>query len=876
MHGADNNSRPAPLDREALARSASHSAGVGRRLLLAFVGISGFAVLAAAAAIYAFLTNQEAFDRVTEEKMPAAIAALELSRQSERIVAAAPALLTVQAPQQHEQLSVDINSEVTRLQQLVDDLQAYERNQGIQVDATGNRRLLGLVEEIHTNLGALDTLVEQRLNITRQKKRLVQALINTHAETDRLLEPWLQTTEAGISGYQAELAASTDPGNSTAATGVELATAISTFRVLQQVQATTASINDQLLQLGSVESQDRLQVAEFRLNRSLRDARQLSQQLHPKLQALLNARINEYSALAQGDGSLTTNRKMELELLAPAERLLGKNAELSRVLTRSVDTLVSASQEQINQARAHARLVETVSISVLLTVVGLSLISSALIVWRYVRRNLVNRLTRLSNHMLAIAAGNLDVHIDDQGDDEIADMARALKVFRDTAVEVRETNLRELREARRRLADAIDSISEGFALFDSEDRLILHNQRFVDMFPGLEEIVVQGAGFEEIVRSDAYRALLTQAPEQEEETIAERIRRHRKPEAPFLQRYRNGRWIRISERETSSEGTVAVYADVTDVKRTEEIADEARLEAETALMELKKAQNSLVQAEKLAQLGQLVAGIAHELKNPLNFVKNFAEVSQELLEELSQTLRDTGAKQADEDTSAEIAELLDTLNSNLGRIQEHGMRADGIIKSMLAHSRGGSRDWQRVNINRLVEESINLAYHGARATDAGFDLALESDLDENIVEIEVIPQDISRVLLNLLSNSFDAVRKRATEAGDPSYRPQVSVSTAGRSNSIEIVVRDNGSGMSPEIRDKVFTPFFTTKPAGQGTGLGLSLSYDIIHHEHGGQIEIRSENNAGTEMIVRLPRQPQNRRVTEPEAPASEVMETES
>jgi len=276
-------------------------------------------------------------------------------------------------------------------------------------------------------------------------------------------------------------------------------------------------------------------------------------------------------------------------------------------------------------------------------------------------------------------------------------------------------------------------------------------------------------------------------------------------------------------------------------------------ELRAAHEELKATQASLIHAEKMASLGQLTAGIAHEIKNPLNFVNNFAILSVELLDELKQTAR-PAINALGSDKRAEIDEVIDMLTGNLEKIAEHGRRADGIVKSMLAHSRGGSGERQSIDLNALLDEALNLAYHGARAQDHDFNITLEREFDRSIVPVEVVPQDISRVLLNLFGNGFYAADKRRREAADAGFRPVLKVTTRDLGNEVEIRVRDNGTGIPPEFRDRLFEPFFTTKPTGEGTGLGLSISYDIVTRQHGGTITVDSVAGEFTEFTVRLPR----------------------
>jgi signal transduction histidine kinase len=278
-----------------------------------------------------------------------------------------------------------------------------------------------------------------------------------------------------------------------------------------------------------------------------------------------------------------------------------------------------------------------------------------------------------------------------------------------------------------------------------------------------------------------------------------------------------------------------------------------RTAAETALMDLRRAQAQLVQSEKMASLGQLTAGIAHEIKNPLNFVNNFASLSVDLLDELKQTAA-PGLATLDNARRAEVDDLATTLASNLDKINEHGRRADGIVRGMLEHSRGGSGERRQVELNALVEEALNLAYHGARAQDQSFNVTLQRDFGEGIAPITLAPQDVTRVLLNLYSNGFYAARERQRIESTPDFEPTLKVSTRDLDGAAEIRVRDNGSGIPSEIKDRLFQPFFTTKPPGDGTGLGLSMSYEIITQQHGGSIAVDSKVGEYSEFTVRLPR----------------------
>jgi len=270
-----------------------------------------------------------------------------------------------------------------------------------------------------------------------------------------------------------------------------------------------------------------------------------------------------------------------------------------------------------------------------------------------------------------------------------------------------------------------------------------------------------------------------------------------------------------------------------------------------SLDELRTAQDRLVQTEKLASLGQLTAGIAHEIKNPLNFVNNFAALSAELTDELNDVLKPAAI--ADK-IRAEVDELTGLLKDNLQKVVQHGQRADSIVKNMLLHSREGSGEHRPTDINALVDESLNLAYHGARAERPDFNVTLRRDFDASAGMLEVFPQEITRVFLNLVSNGFYAVSKRKIEAGDSGFDPALSAATRNLGDAVEVRIRDNGTGIPPEVKDKMFNPFFTTKPAGEGTGLGLSMSHDIIVKQHGGTIDVDTEPGQFTEFRIVLPR----------------------
>jgi two-component system NtrC family sensor kinase len=417
----------------------------------------------------------------------------------------------------------------------------------------------------------------------------------------------------------------------------------------------------------------------------------------------------------------------------------------------------------------------------------------------------------------------------------------------------------ELAQRQAELRVTFENMGDGVAMFDETRSLVAWNRKFQDMLDGPDAVMEEHLTVEDYIRYLTDRGEF--GPEADPVAQLDRLRSIGTQPASFERTRPNGRIIELRVNPVEGGGFVLIYADITARKRAEseiaaarDAAEEAARTIETAYRELKVAQANLIQAEKMASLGQLTAGIAHEIKNPLNFVNNFANLSLELLGELKE-IAAPALTALDEAKRAEADEVIALLTSNLAKITEHGQRADGIVRSMLEHSRGSAGERRSVDANALVEDALNLAYHGARAQDQSFNITLEREFAAGLAPVTLTPQDITRVLLNLVSNGFYAVRKRCDAAGG-GFEPTLTVTTRELGDAVEIRVRDNGIGIPAEIKDKLFQPFFTTKPTGEGTGLGLSISYDIVTNQHGGTITVDSEPGSFTEFIVTLPREP--------------------
>ena len=546
----------------------------------------------------------------------------------------------------------------------------------------------------------------------------------------------------------------------------------------------------------------------------------------------------------------------------------------------------------------------------LVEAVVLSLLSSIMIVWLYVGRSIVSRLTALSRSMLAIAEGNLATNVPTGGSDEIAEMGGVVEILRKNTLERNEL-LTERAQAADRLEKQVEKRTMELAQSVEELRALGEVSQAVNSTIDLQTVLstiifkaVQLSGteagtiyaFDEARQEFQLRAsygmdevlvaaikdrnvrmgetLISQAAmrrspvqvadiRQDVSSVLDIIRRagfrallavpllgsNRIVGALVVRRKEPGEFPQSTVNLLQTFGAQSVLA-IQNAHLFDEVQARTR-ELGKSLEGLRTTQDRLIQTEKLASLGQLTAGIAHEIKNPLNFVNNFSSISAELVDELQEVL--AGAN-LDNRLRAQISEIADTLQGNLHRVVQHGKRADSIVRNMLLHSRRGSGERQPADINAVVEESLNLAFHGARAEKQDFNITLESFFDPTAGEVDLFPQEITRVLLNLISNGFYAVTKRKLEANVADYEPTLAAITRNLGDSVEIRIRDNGMGIPAEVREKMFDPFFTTKPPGEGTGLGLSLSYDIVVKQHAGSIDVDTQPGEFTEFRIVLPR----------------------
>ncbi|MFQ5937586.1 MAG: PAS-domain containing protein, partial [Acidiferrobacterales bacterium] len=542
---------------------------VRARLLAAFFGISAFAVFSAIAAMYAFFEVGESLERITQRRVPSALTSQQLASHAEEMVAVAPAVLKVTTTEQYEGLSKKVTADVDRLNKLLAELKRSE------IEPAALHSIEPLVKWLGINLINLNTIAYNNLTLIEQKTELLGELSDTHTQVQDLMTSGILALEIEVSRLNKTIG---DPGLSSDARTVALAKvsqSIVSLLPLRKVQLEALAINDTLLNAASAETRSDLRDIAAPLDGSLDTLETLVTGLDPRLRQTLSTSVDKFRAFTKGRNSILLLRERQLENI-DVEQQLREQADVSRQLTEAVERLIAAAKQDIIRANNEVLSVQRVGAAILITVVALSLISSTLIVWLYVGRNLIARLSALSNSMLAIAGGNLKASLPPSGNDEIGRMAEALTVFRDTAVEVEEGHLREIAAARQRLLDAIESVSDGFALYDPDDRLVLCNSRYRNvLYPGSDVNVTPGITFEAIIRNAAERGLIRDAEGRIDAWVAERLERHHSPSESHVQRRGDGSWMRITEHKTQDGSTVAVYTDITELMRREAALAEA-------------------------------------------------------------------------------------------------------------------------------------------------------------------------------------------------------------------------------------------------------------------------------------------------------------
>ena len=690
------------------------------QLYLALGSAVALTLAAALVGWFSFNNLGEAQSRVNEDSVPELTAAFKVAQSTAALTDAAPRLASANSPQDLAAISTSVSASHDDLSEELSKLRGGDEHTAV---------FLGIEADIDNLLSNIDGIKEQRtthFQLASRSDFLRQELAEVREALDELLvsevddqlfftmtgyrtleEPPVPVeehfSESQLARYR--LLADLHSQSDSSTLLLESAFSISQAALLEPLEESFESSSGEIL---------RIQTA--------MDDSELRDSLNPLLDQLLT--------LGLGDQGVFATLSEALRLEESQELLAAENRGISVALVSQVDGLVEVANARAAEATLASEEATFTGQVLLLTISTISVGGAILIAWLFVGRSLLRRLATLSAWMRRMASGDLEARVEMKGRDEVANMAAALEVFRQHALEVQRLNL------------------------------------------------------------------------------------------------------------------------------VEELANELQgknVQLESALSDLSRAQDQIVMREKLAALGELTAGVAHEIRNPLNFVKNFSEVSAELLEELHEVLDEAGGS-IPQNKRDEIQDISTDLSSNLERIGSHTARANRIVHDMLMMGRD-TAEWQVVDINNLVDEYSRLAFHSARATDPDFQLDLQVSLGESVGQLEAIPQDLGRVFLNIVNNAgyaTDEKRKEILRTGGSGYMPTVWLATTRDEENITIQIRDNANGMPPDVVEKIFNPFFTTKPTGQGTGLGLAISNDIIR-EHGGSITVESSPGEGTEMKVLLP-----------------------
>ena len=545
-------------------RKKTKALGVRGRLFLAFLSISMFSLVAAFSGLYSLSQVGGALNKITQQRVPEALTWLELSRKVETVVRAAPALLNVKTEGARIKVSEEISRQIKDLEPLLERIIHSETENDLSPD------VIRFASAVSRNLESLNELVKKRLSIVSQQEKLLRELAQANNVAQRILSPSERILGAQIADWYRIGEIEDDKQLS----GDQLKLAKSIIDLIPQQRASLLvdTIHTNLLKITDAATAEQIDVLIFPLRKSLQELTGVSQAVSPRTKRRLDKQIATIENLTIGPSSLSQVRKNELEIITEAEDLLAVNVRFSRYLTNRVDYLVNNATQEIKTAYQQAVQLQKLNQNVLIGVAVLSLTCSLLIVWLYVGRNLIARLTALSESMLAIADGNLRAPLPEPGSyDEVGQMAEALVVFRDTAIEVEESNLHDIETARTRLADAIENSSEGFVFFDPEDRLVICNSRYKQLlYPDSDIQIEPGTSFESIIRAAAEYGHIAEAVGRVDEWMTERMALHRDPGEPRVQKRSSGQSILITERKTSDGGTVAIYSDITDLKKREE------------------------------------------------------------------------------------------------------------------------------------------------------------------------------------------------------------------------------------------------------------------------------------------------------------------
>ena len=792
--------------------------GVRGRLLLAFFGISAFAVLGAGAALYSFHGIDQVLSLITQRRIPVVVQSQEISHHAERITAAAPALLTVASQTEMDQWWRGISTEVITLNELLTHL----RKDG--VDSATLQSLESDVEGLRSNLQALDQLMSDRLVLGEQKKEVLSKSIQVAAELQNLLAPWVSDMDERIAQWRR---ITVDPNASVerrTAADREFEKSLAWFRALQTSEVLASSISDLLQRAASTDDASAAAIGGFRTRQAVNELERLANLLDPKPRSVMMETITRLHPYTAGADSVASLRRRELALTESATQLLAKNTDLSKRLAATVHNLVTGARTEIDNANAQALGVVKFSTFAVITAVVLSIISSTLIVWLYVSRNIVRRLTVLSNGMLAIAGGSLHAPVAAEGGDEVAAMGRAVEVFRRNTLE-RDELLSERAQAAARLEKLVDertgelqqregvlrvtfdNMTHGVIMFDAQLRLASWNRQLAQMLDLPDSFFAQKPSFADFIRYLAERGEYGSANiDAEIQRFIADVNRH----YSFERTRPNGTVLEIRHNPLPEGGIVIIYSDITERKSNEEALKVARDHAEA----MSRTKSSFL------------ANMSHELRTPLNAIIGLTEM-------MVKNAARFGTEKAQEP---------------LQRVNRAGTHLLGLINQVLDLSKieAGKLEFnpQTVQLAPLIKDVISTAEQLAEQNKN----RLVVDAQKNLGELTVDPMRLRQILLNLLSNAC-----KFTKAGEVKLAAR---KVSNGSSFVEFAVSDTGIGMTAEQQAKLFEEFSQADAATAqrfgGTGLGLAITRKRARMM-GGDVTVASEPGKGSVFTVRLP-----------------------
>ncbi|MEO1025510.1 MAG: response regulator [Pseudomonadota bacterium] len=787
--------------------------GVRGRLLFAFFGISGLCVVIAIAALYSFSSFGRVFESVTQKSVPAVLRTMEISRQAERTIAAASSLLAAESAADRSEVSQSIFSELQDMSRTLAEI--TEQAESDEAAA----RLSPVLDSLGTNLLELDRTVARRINISARREELFVNLSRTDQAIQSVLAPGTMVLDAQFDRISRQIANPELTDEARDDVFQDMTELVSSALPLQTAQFEAGRINDMLTVASLSSDVSEIDALAFPLRRSQQNFARLVAELPPGFQDRLAPEIEALSALVSAPENLPATRKAELDLLEEGRGLLASNTALSDALTEIVNDLVARSETDIIASSSEARKAQTLGAGVIVVVTFFSLLSAGVVIWRYVSGSLLARITALSDSMIAISGGNLHAPLpEDDGRDELTQMAAALRIFRDTAIEVEESNLREITEARERLTAALESISEGIVLYDSEDRMILCNQTYRNLLgEELAQFAVPGVPFKDFMRKVVEAGYDIGAEGDEPTRLAQIMRNRALPKREILAKWPEGQWIKFNETRTQAGGTVGVFSDVTELLHAKEQA-EAASEAKSTFL----------------------ASMSHEIRTPLNGIIGMSALlgGTKLTHEqrdFTSTIHDAG-----ETLLAIINDILD-----FSKVEAGAMTLEDVP----------------VDITEAVESTVDMLAARAATKGIAFAYRIEPTVPPAIYGDSI---RIKQILLNLLNNAI-----KFTEEGEVVLSVIASGSEAAPRARFEI--RDTGIGIPEDRMDMLFQSFSqidasTTRRFG-GTGLGLVITERLVELMNG-EISVESTVGEGTCFIVDLPVRPAPR----PATPAMDEM----